>query len=162
MSSSTSHPSIIEKRGDLEVYIERVFDAPRDLVFRLWTDPQKQPEFWGPRKYETIVEQWDFKVGGAWRMINKAGEEEHAFYGEFREIVAPELIEWTFEYGGMPGHVSIERMTFEELEPGKTRTVAVSTFAHVLDRDGMFDSGMSSGVIELHERFDELLERERA
>ena len=77
--------------------------------------------------------------------------------GEFREIVRPERITWTFEFEGMPGHVSVDTVTFEERD-GKTTIRATSVFDTVEDRDGMLQSGMEEGAAETYERLDEYLE----
>src|SRR5437899_2326118 len=83
--------------------------------------------------------------------------EEHGFRGEFREIVRPERIVWTFEYEGMPGHVSVDTLTLEEHE-GKTGLTATSVFDSVEDRDGMLKSGMEEGAAETYDRLDEYLD----
>ena len=82
---------------------------------------------------------------------------EFGFHGEFREIVRPERIVWTFEYEGMPGHVSVDTVVFEEHD-GKTTLTATSVFDSVEDRDGMLQSGMEGGAAETYERLDEYLE----
>ncbi|MGH2652495.1 MAG: SRPBCC domain-containing protein, partial [Actinomycetota bacterium] len=66
-------------------------------------------------------------------------------------------ITWTFEWGGMPGHVSVETLTLEEHD-GKTTLRATSVFDSVEDRNGMLESGMESGAAETYERLDEYLE----
>ena len=79
----------------------------------------------------------DFRPGGTWRIVHKGSEGEiPAFRGEFREIVRPERIVWTFEWEGMPGHVSVQTATFEEHD-GKTVLTATVVFDSVEDRDGM-------------------------
>ena len=90
-------------------------------------------------------------------MVNRgSGGEEHGFHGEFREIVRPERIVWTFEYEGMPGHVSVDTLTLEE-QDGQTTLTATSVFDTVEDRDGMLQSGMEEGAAETYERLDEYL-----
>jgi uncharacterized protein YndB with AHSA1/START domain len=84
-------------------------------------------------------------------------EEDQGFRGEFREIVRPERIVWTFEWEGLPGHISVETLTLEEHD-GKTTATATSVFDSVEDRDGMLESGMESGAAESYERLDEYLE----
>ena len=64
---------------------------------------------------------------------------------------------WTFEWEGMPGHISVETLTLEEHE-GKTTVTATSVFDSVQDRDGMLESGMESGAAESYDRLDEYLE----
>jgi len=52
-----------------EVVITRIFDAPRELVFHAWTDPQHMARWWGPKVFTNRVEKMDVRPGGAWRII---------------------------------------------------------------------------------------------
>jgi uncharacterized protein YndB with AHSA1/START domain len=83
--------------------------------------------------------------------------DEHGFRGEFREIVRPERITWTFEYEGMPGHVSVQTVSFVEHD-GKTTLTSTLVFDSMEDRDGMLQSGMEEGAAESMDRLDEYLE----
>jgi uncharacterized protein YndB with AHSA1/START domain len=151
--------------SDREIVMTRVFDAPRDLVFEAHSSCEHMSKWWGPRRYEVGSCEMDFRPGGAWRIVHRTpgGETEHGFRGEFREIVRPERIVWTFEWEGMPGHISVDTLTLEEHD-GKTTLTATSVFDTVEDRDGMLQSGMEGGAAETYERLDEYLEtlRQRA
>jgi uncharacterized protein YndB with AHSA1/START domain len=148
--------------SDKAIRMTRVFDAPRDLVFEAHSSCEHLSNWWGPRKYEVAGCEMDFRPGGTWRIVHRAeGEEDQAFRGEFREIVPPERIVWTFEWEGMPGHVTVETFTLEEVD-GKTRVTADSVYDSVEDRDGMLDSGMETGAVETYERLDEYLEKLKA
>jgi uncharacterized protein YndB with AHSA1/START domain len=70
--------------------------------------------------------------------------------------VAPERLVYTFEFEGMPGHVLLETVTFEE-QDGKTKLTDVSVFQSIEDRDGMISAGMEEGAVESMDRFAELL-----
>ena len=101
--------------SDREIVMTRIFDAPRDLVFEAHTSCEHMSRWWGPRRYQISSCQIDFRPGGAWRIVQRGPDgDEHGFRGEFREIVRPERIVWTFEYEGMPGHVSVDTLTLEE------------------------------------------------
>jgi len=144
--------------SDREIVSTRVFDAPRDLVFEAHSSCEHMSKWWGPRRYEIGSCEIDFRPGGKWRIVHKgAGGEEFGFNGEFREIVPPERITWTFEFEGMPGHVSVQTVTFEE-QDGKTVLSATAVFDSVEDRDGMLQSGMEEGAAETYDRLDEYLE----
>jgi uncharacterized protein YndB with AHSA1/START domain len=145
--------------SDREIVMTRTFDAPRELVFEAHSSCEHMTNWWGPRKYEVASCEIDFRPGGSWRMVHKTadGSEEYGFRGEFREIVPPERIVWTFEWEGMPGHVSVETLTFEEHD-GKTTITTRSIFDSVEDRDAMLQSGMESGAAETYDRLDEYLE----
>ena len=77
------------------------------------------------------------------------------FRGEYREIVRPERIVWTFEFEGMPG-ANVESFTLEERD-GKTLFTGTSVFDTVEQRDGMLESGMEGGAAESMDRLDEYL-----
>jgi uncharacterized protein YndB with AHSA1/START domain len=144
--------------SDREIVMTRVFDAPRDLVFEAHTSCEHMSNWWGPRKYDVASCDVDFRPGGAWRVVHKGPEGEiHGFRGEFREILRPERIVWTFEYEGMPGHVSVDTVTFQERD-GKTTLVVTSVFDNLQDRDGMLQSGMEEGAAETWDRLEEYLE----
>lgn len=141
----------------LQTIQSRVFDAPRELVFKVYTDKELMPKWWGPRQYTTVVQQMDFEVGGKWKFVQKDKEEEYAFHGEYLEIVPNEKITNTFEFEGFAGHVVTETYTFEAVEGDKTRIVAVSQFANIEDLEGMIQSGMEIGARETWERLAEVL-----
>lgn len=142
---------------DREVTMTRVFDAPRELVFRAYTDPELMPRWWGPRNLTTTVDKMDVRPGGEWRFVHHAPDgSEYAFRGEYREVVPPDRLVNTFEYEGMPGHVIVDTATFEEYE-GKTKLTVVSLFASIEDRDGMLATGMEEGGKETWDRLAELL-----
>ena len=148
--------------SDREIVMTRVFDAPRDLVFEAHSSCEHLSHWWGPRKYEIVSCDVDFRPGGAWRIVHRGPDgEEHGFRGEYREIVPPERIVWTFEYEGWPGQVSVETLTLEERD-GKTTLTSTSVHDSVEARDAMLESGMEEGAAETMERLDEYLEVLRA
>jgi uncharacterized protein YndB with AHSA1/START domain len=155
----TKHQMRVETSSDTEILITRVFDAPRDLVFEAHTSCEHMRNWWGPRKYEIAECEIDFRPGGTWRILHRGDEpgQDHPFYGEYREIERPERIVWTFEWGGMPGHMSVETLTLQE-ENGRTTLTARSVFDSKEDRDGMIQSGMEEGAAETFDRLEEYLE----
>ena len=144
--------------SDREIVMTREFDAPRDLVFEAHTSCEHMSRWWGPRKYEIATCEIDFRAGGKWRVVHRGPDgDEHAFRGEYREIVPPERIVWTFEYEGFPGSISVETLSLEEHD-GKTTLTARSVYDTVAERDAMLKSGMEAGATETMERLDEYLE----
>ena len=142
-----------------EIHVERIFDAPRDRVFELFTDPELIPEWWGPRGTTTIVDEMDVRPGGSWRYVTRNSDgSETAFRGTYREVSPPDRIVQTFEWEGMPGHVSVDTAVFEDLGE-RTKLVSSSIFHTTEERDGMLGSGMEEGMNETYQRFDELIER---
>ena len=156
---TTTKQAQLTTPAEREIRVERVFDAPRDRVWKAYTDPELIPEWWGPYGHTTRVEQMDVRTGGRWRFVSRTEDgSEHGFQGGYREVTAPERIVQTFEWDGMPGYVSVETATFEDLGD-QTRVTTVSTFFFTEDRDGMLGSGMEGGLQETYQRLDELLER---
>jgi uncharacterized protein YndB with AHSA1/START domain len=148
--------------SDREIVMTRLFDAPRELVFDAHTSCEHMSKWWGPRRYEVSSCEMDVRPGGAWRIVHSDPDgKEFPFRGEFREVVRPERLIWTFEWEGMPGHISVETLTFEERD-GKTLITGRSVFDTVEDRDGMLQSGMEEGAAESYERLDEYLEALKA
>src|SRR3712207_1523912 len=101
-----SKTEFIAEPGKQTITMRRVFDAPRELVFKTYTDPQAIPHFWGPKNLTTIVDKMEVRAGGIWRFVQRDAEgNEFAFHGVYHDIVAPEWMVGTFEFEGMPGHV---------------------------------------------------------
>lgn len=144
--------------SDTELVMSREFKAPRDLVYRAYTDPEMVSNWWGQRTSTTIVDQMDVTVGGKWRYIQR-GEDgsEYAFHGEYVEVIPNEKIVSTFEFEPMPGHVTQDSAVFEDTEDG-TRITVTSTFSNAEDLKGMVDSGMEVGATESWDRLQELVE----
>ncbi len=152
-----SRRATVTTPSDREIRVERIFDAPRERVFAAMTDPQAIPHWWGPRDTTTTVDVMDVRPGGSWRfLVGSDGEEAIGFRGTYREIEAPERIVQTFEWEGMPGHVSVETAVLEDLGE-QTRLVTTSIFHTAEERDGMLGSGMEGGLNETYERLDEVL-----
>ncbi len=148
--------------GKQDVVITREFDAPRELVFKAFTDPELIPQWWGPRYLTTEIDRLDVRSGGQWRFVHHDSQgNEFAFHGVYHEILAPERIIDTFEYEGLPekGHVVLETMRFEALPGDRTRLVVQSLFQSVADRDAMLQSGMEVGLNDSYDRMVELLEK---
>jgi uncharacterized protein YndB with AHSA1/START domain len=143
--------------SDTQIQMSRVFDAPRELVWKALTDPEAIPQWWGLRSSKTVVDKMEVRPGGAWRYVEiEPDGSENGFRGVYKEIIEPERIVYTFEYEPMAGHIMTDTITLEDLG-GKTRLVALSTFASTEDRDGMLQSGMESGANESWDRLAELL-----
>ncbi|MDP9243230.1 MAG: SRPBCC family protein [Actinomycetota bacterium] len=152
----------VTTRGDLETVMSRQFDAPRDLVFEAHTSCEHMSQWWGPRRYEVAECDIDFREGGKWRIVHRGSEgEEFGFHGEYREIVRPERITWTFEFEGAPGHVAVETVTLDERD-GVTTLTAVSRADSKESRDAVMESGMVDGARETWERLAEHVEQLKA
>jgi uncharacterized protein YndB with AHSA1/START domain len=146
----------VTTHGDREIHIERIFNAPRDRVWRALTDPKLAAQWWG-RGNKLVIEKMEVERGGHWRFVEHSPEGVHGFEGRYAEVVPQERIVQTFEWDGMPGHVAFETMTLEDLGDGRTRITIVSLFLTKEDRDGMVQSGMETGLNESYEALDRVL-----
>lgn len=158
------YETVISTPSDTEIRIERVFDAPRQLVWECYTDPDLLREWLGPRRLTMRVEEYDVQVGGSYRYVHSDDEgNEYVFFGEFLEIEEPDFIVQTFNFVmDPPIPPAIDRADFEDLGDGRTRIVTNSKFESKDLRDGMIQSGMETGVVEGYAQLDELLERRSA
>ena len=142
--------------------MSREFDAPRDLLFRAFTEPDLLVQWLGPRRLSMEIERYDVRDGGAWRDINRDEHgNEFAFHGVFHGTPTPEGMVQTFEFDGAPGHVALDALTFEERD-GRTTVRTHSVYQSVHDRDAMVEGGMESGINEGFDRLEELLSSLRA
>jgi uncharacterized protein YndB with AHSA1/START domain len=139
------------------VDIEREFDASPELLFRAYSEPELLKQWLGPRRYEMIVKEYDLRDGGRYRYIHRGADgDEHGFRGVFHGPQTVDGMLQTFEYEGAPGHVSLDKLTFER-RGLRTAVKTHSVFQTVEDRDAMIQAGMSEGVREGFDRLEELL-----
>ncbi len=148
--------------GKQELVIVREFDAPRELVFRAYTEPELYTQWLGPRGTTTRIEKFELKPGGSYRYVQVDDQgNEYGFHGVYHEVRRPDVIIDTFEFEGLPepGHVALEKIEFEELPGNRTKTVDHVVLLSVEDRDGMMSDDMEKGMNESFERLDEMLEK---
>jgi uncharacterized protein YndB with AHSA1/START domain len=107
-----------EAAADRELVITRIIDAPRRLLFKLWTQPEHIACWWGPQGFTTIHCKMDIRVGGTYRVGMRSPQgTEHWKRGVYREILEPERIVFTFAWedaDGNPGHQLLTTVTFVE------------------------------------------------
>lgn len=139
--------------SDREIRIERVFDAPRDRVFAVYTDPALIPQWWGPT---TVVDHMDVKPGGSWRFVVSTNGWETAFRGTYQEVEPPVRIVQTFEAEAMPGRIHVETITFEDLGD-RTMLTNSMHFDTTEERDTVLSYGAEKGANETYARIDALL-----
>jgi uncharacterized protein YndB with AHSA1/START domain len=123
-----------------ELSITRIFDAPRDLVFAVWVQPDHIPHWWGPRGYATLSCELDLRPGGKWRVSSRHEDgTETAETGVIQEVDAPERLVLTHAWEdtqGKPGAETVVTVTFTE-ERGKTQmTFHQASFTAADTRDG--------------------------
>jgi uncharacterized protein YndB with AHSA1/START domain len=132
--------------NELEIRVERIFDAPRGHVYSVWTDPELIPEWWGQG---TVVEEMDVRSGGRYRFRTANGVVE----GEFREVQRPERLVQTFQ-----NHV--QTLEFEDLGE-QTKLTQTMRFETSEQRDTTMKYGVEAGAKSGHKRVDALLARLR-
>ncbi len=138
------NPTTVTTPNELEIHVERVFDAPRAHVYSVWTDPKLIPEWWGKG---TVVEEMDVRPGGSYRFRTANGVVE----GEFREVKPPERLVQTFQ-----NHV--QTLEFEELGE-RTKLTQKMRFETSQQRDMTMQYGVETGATAGHKRVDALLKR---
>ena len=157
MQATMNHPKAkVTLQGEREILIEREFNAPRDLVWRAFTEPELVAQWWG-RGNTLVVEKFEPQRGGHWRFVEHSEHGAHGFEGRYREVTPKERIIQTFEWDGMPAHPCVEFLTMEDTADGRTRILIRDLFMEGAERDGMVNSGMEGGMNESYERLDELL-----
>lgn len=153
----TAAEFVVDK-GKLQVRVTRVFNAPREKVWRVVNDPKLISQWWGPSRYETRVDQMDVRVGGKWRFVHSGPDGEFAFNGEYKEINEPISVVQTFEFEPMAGHISRQSMLLTELSDGRTHMEVLVHYENLADLEGMVGSGMKEGQFESYDRLDKVLE----
>lgn len=152
---------------DLEKHVfqmERVFDAPRELVFKAYSDPEYLKQWWGPKGWTLPVSNMDFRPGGTWHYCMRGpGGEESWGKAVYREIVAPERIVYSDYFSDAEGNTvaglpeSTATVLFTD-HNGKTKVTARVQFASAEDLQTILDMGMSEGMGETFDRLADYLE----
>ena len=143
-----------------ELVVERVFDAPRDLVWAALTSPQHIAKWWGRMGTTTKVVELDVRPGGKWRFIAETAEGGGApFAGEFLEVTAPERFVRTIVFDVAPFNQmpkAVDTVTLEEVD-GKTKVYNHTQFPSADVLNGAIADGMQKGAIEQFDRLADLL-----
>ena len=144
----------VSAAGDL--LITRIFNAPRELVWKAWTDPEQNVKWMGPRGYTASNPTGDFRPGGAWRLCLRRDEDEEKLWhgGVYREIVAPKRMVYTFAWegdDGLPENEMLITINFTPHKGNKTKMTFHQTgFRSVEQRDG-HNGGWNSTFDRLEE-----------
>jgi uncharacterized protein YndB with AHSA1/START domain len=141
MPTTQPETTFVAEPGSHAMTSTAVQAAPREAVYRAYTDPELLVRFWGPPELSTEVDEFDLRPGGRWRIVHRDEEgNEYAFRGVIHSLVPNEQIIQTFEWEGMPGHVCLQTLTLEDAEGG-TKVTQHAVFQSVEDRDGMAETG---------------------
>lgn len=152
-SFQTSTPS------ECVIVLTRLFDAPRELVFEAMTKPEHVRRWWGKLDDEHSVPvcEIDFRIGGAWRFVGKGPRGEVEFYGEYKEIAAPERVVFTEIFAPYPDVPSLVTSVLAD-EGGKTRMTVTCEYPSQEVRDMVIGTGMAEGASKSYDALEGLLE----
>jgi uncharacterized protein YndB with AHSA1/START domain len=143
-----------------ELVFERVFDAPRDLVWMVLTDPERVTHWWGPRGYTATVVEMDVRVGGRWHWISNGPDGQHApFKGEYLEVEPPERMVQTEIFDVPPFNemgAAVNTLILEDVD-GRTKMTARSRYPSAEILDGALATGMIGGALQSYDRLAELI-----
>jgi len=138
-----------------ELIITRVFDAPRSVVFKAWSDARHARNWWGPKDYPATLVEMDVRPGGAWRACLRSSETGKELWhrGVFREVVEPARIVFTFAWDeeGERGLETVVTVTFAEQDGKTLLTFRQAPFQSIEERDG-HQGGWSSAFDRLDEQ----------
>ena len=154
---STDTTTIYSEGGDL--VFERTFDAPRELVWKAFTDPEIVRSWWGPHGTTTTVTEMDVRPGGKWRYVSSAPDRDDVtFYGEYLEVTPPTGYRWTFMFDvdGVGPQGGPETITLEEVD-SKTKVTSVGHMGSPEILEGALATGMVGGAIETWDRLAAVL-----
>lgn len=150
--------------NETEITLTRVFDAPCELVFKAWTDPEQLAQWWGPHGFTNPVCEVDLRPGGTWR-IDMRGLDGTIYpnKGRYLEIVVPARIVYTdvvdddvTAWGDTPPPSTVQTVTFENAGGG-TKVTVVVRLDSIEARDAMVEMGALAGWNESMERLEALL-----
>jgi len=160
MAARNAGSNAAAKPGERELVITRVFDAPRALVFKVWTDPKHLAQWWGPKGFTNPVCEVDARVGGAWRIVMRSPDGvEYPGGGVYREIVEPERLVFTniaTDTEGNPLLDGLTTVTFAE-HGSKTKLTLQTRAVALVAAAAAALEGMEAGWTQSLERLAEHL-----
>ena len=157
--AANSESFVVTTPSEVEIRMTRLFNAPRQLVFDAMSRPEHVRQWWGQlgEGYSVPVCEIDFRVGGAWRFVNRHPKGEAVFYGEYREIAPPGRVVFTEIYAPFPEAVSVVTSELTE-ESGKTRLTVTARYPSRAVRDQVLGTGMERGAAASYDRLEDLVE----
>jgi uncharacterized protein YndB with AHSA1/START domain len=155
-----------ENNDSKEIVIRREFDAPRSLLWDVWTRPEHIEKWWGPRGFSTKVTEMDFRAGGKWKYVMTGPDGmEYPVNGIFSEVTPPERIVTTDEFGDdydkrMPGvdlpKGLVATAVFDDLGT-RSRLTLTTSHATAEDRKKHEAMGVIAGWNSSFDKMDEYL-----
>jgi len=146
--------------SDREVVLTRAFDAPRELVFEAWTNPEHVRHWWGLRESTMLLCEADVRPGGSWRYVTTAQDgAEVPFTGVYQDVAPPDRLVYTEMYDVEPfnsGDPAVNTVTFTP-EEGGTLVTVTTVYPSKEVRDFVLSTGMEAGAAESYDRLAEHL-----
>ncbi|WP_164667252.1 SRPBCC domain-containing protein [Virgibacillus doumboii] len=156
--------------NDNVLVLERVFEAPRDLVFQMFKKAEHLKHWWGPNGWELPVCHVDFRPGGTWHYCMKCMDKNQGeFYGMeswgkviYKEIIDPEMIMYTDYFSDAKGTIDetlpASEVKLEFIDMGEaTKLVNRSAYVSADELQKVMDMGMLEGITETWDRLEEHL-----
>ena len=145
--------------SETEIMITRTFDAPRELVFTVWTTPDLVRRWWTSPDAPLVVCEIDLRVGGRWRYVSRdADGTELGWYGTYRVIDRPRRLVSTEGFEGNPGVEAISELRLTE-QQGRTTMIITVRHGSREHRDNHVSSGMEAGLNRSLRRIDAILDQ---
>lgn len=156
VARASKRSAVITLPSDTAILITRKFDAPKHLVYRVWTTPELVERWWHANRGKVTSVEIDLRVGGRWRwvMVTPSGF-ECAFHGEYREIVPNERLVSTEVFEGAPDAGALNTLTLKE-EDGQTTLTILAQHTSRENRDAHLNSGMEDGLQDALDLAEEL------
>jgi uncharacterized protein YndB with AHSA1/START domain len=156
--TANSHTLEATLPADREIRLTRLFNAPRQLVFEAMNKPEHVRRWWGnlDEHHSVVVCEIDFRPGGKWRFTSRTPRGDVTFYGEYREIDAPERVVFTEIFEPYPDAPSLVTALLTE-EGGKTRLTVTAEYPSREVRDMVVKTGMSEGAAESYDRLEDVV-----
>ena len=158
----TATNSVDLERDSRSIIGTRMFDAPRDLVFSVWTDPKHLAQWWGPNGFTTTTSSFDMRPGGVWRFVMHGPDgRDYQNRITFEEIVPPERI--VYRHGG--SGEDLEPVQFQQTVifgdlGGRTRLTWHGVFSSAAERDRLIkDYHADTGLTQTMARLGEYVQR---
>jgi uncharacterized protein YndB with AHSA1/START domain len=169
MRNNNAANKLISKVEGRELTLERIFNAPRELVFKAFSEEEHLKRWFGPKGWPLVVSNLDFREGGVWHFCMKCTDETQQYYGMeswgkaiYKEIVEPERIVYTDAFSDAEGNITegmpqtLITMTFLEHE-GKTKLISHAEYATDEALKTVLDMGMLEGMTSTWDNLEEFL-----
>lgn len=140
---------------DTEMVITRHFSAPRELVWRAYTEAEHVREWFGCDMMKMLEVTSDVRPGGRYRYVGQDAQAEHPFSGEYLEVEAPQRLVFTETYENVPGSEHRCELTLEEVDDGTLLTERL-VYPSREARDGHVDSGMEHGIQQSYDGIERI------